>query len=404
MQKTVNKTAGEIDADNEIKVNEDESNKRDSKNEKRRISKQLTALISVTAAMLILNFIAWRSTSFCDFYAAHIFPLWGQTYGRLTSLLPFSFGEILIMIAVFGIPLSLIAMMILLILLKGKRKKIAKVFGFVYGWIIAFVLTTETLNCFILYHCSSFAELNGITVTEHTDAQLEALGDRIVDELNGLSEQVPRDADGRFMLTADLDGTAGNAMADLSEEFKNLDGYYVRPKSIMCSFFMSQMDLMGIYFPFSMEANYNDDMFKAKLPNTVCHELAHTKGYIQEDEANFIAFIACDRSDNVEYRYSGYLSALTQVRNKIFEYASDEKKSEFDSRISSKVWADISANWDYWDSVKEAEDTVFDSEKVSEVSDKAMETSLQLNGVEDGKKSYGRMVDLMLNYYYSEDK
>lgn len=404
MQKTVNKTAGEIDADNEIKTNEEKSDKRDSKNEKRRISKQLTALISVTAAMLILNFIAWQSTPFCDFYAAHIFPLWGQTYGRLTSLLPFSFGEILIMIAVFGIPLSLIAMMILLILLKGKRKKIAKVFGFVYGWIIAFVLTTETLNCFILYHCSSFAELNGITVTEHTDAQLEALGDRIVDELNGLSEQVPRDADGRFMLTADLDGTAGNAMADLSEEFKNLDGYYVRPKSIMCSFFMSQMDLMGIYFPFSMEANYNDDMFKAKLPNTVCHELAHTKGYIQEDEANFIAFIACDRSDNVEYRYSGYLSALTQVRNKIFEYASDEKKSEFDSRISSKVWADISANWDYWDSVKEAEDTVFDSEKVSEVSDKAMETSLQLNGVEDGKKSYGRMVDLMLNYYYSEDK
>ncbi|MBO5448742.1 MAG: DUF3810 domain-containing protein [Ruminococcus sp.] len=404
MQKTVNKTAGEIDANNEIKTNEEKSDKRDSKNEKRRISKQLTALISVTAAMLILNFIAWQSTAFCDFYAAHIFPLWGQTYGRLTSLLPFSFGEILIMIAVFGIPLSLIAMMILLILLKGKRKKIAKVFGFVYGWIIAFVLTTETLNCFILYHCSSFAELNGITVTEHTDAQLEALGDRIVDELNGLSEQVPRDADGRFMLTADLDGTAGNAMADLSEEFKNLDGYYVRPKSIMCSFFMSQMDLMGIYFPFSMEANYNDDMFKAKLPNTVCHELAHTKGYIQEDEANFIAFIACDRSDNVEYRYSGYLSALTQVRNKIFEYASDEKKSEFDSRISSKVWADISANWDYWDSVKEAEDTVFDSEKVSEVSDKAMETSLQLNGVEDGKKSYGRMVDLMLNYYYSEDK
>jgi len=404
MQKTVNKTAGEIDVNNEIKANEEKSDKKDSKNEKPRISKQLIALISVTAAMLILNFIAWQSTAFCDFYAAHIFPLWGQTYGRLTSLLPFSFGEILIMIAVFGIPLSLIAMMILLILLKGKRKKIAKAFGFVYGWIIAFVLTTETLNCFILYHCSSFAELNGITVTEHTDAQLEALGDRIVDELNGLSEQVPRDADGRFMLTADLDGTARNAMADLSEEFKNLDGYYVRPKSIMCSFFMSQMDLMGIYFPFSMEANYNDDMFKAKLPNTVCHELAHTKGYIQEDEANFIAFIACDRSDNVEYRYSGYLSALTQVRNKIFEYASDEKKSEFDSRISSKVWADISANWDYWDSVKEAEDTVFDSEKVSEVSDKAMETSLQLNGVEDGKKSYGRMVDLMLNYYYSEDK
>ena len=44
-------------------------------------------------------------------------------------------------------------------------------------------------------------------------------------------------------------------------------------------------------------------------------------------------------------------------------------------------------------------DTVFDSEAVGEISDKAMEKSLKLNGVEDGKQSYGRMVDLMLNYF-----
>ncbi|MGN0594539.1 MAG: DUF3810 domain-containing protein, partial [Hominimerdicola sp.] len=188
---------------------------------------------------------------------------------------------------------------------------------------------------------------------------------------------------------------------NLSAEFENLDGFYVTPKPIKKSFFMSQLNLMGIYFPFSMEANYNNDMYKAKLPDTVCHELAHTKGYIQEDEANFIAFVACDRSENADYRYSGYLSALSYVRNKIFEYADDNKKIEFDSSISDAVWADIDANREYWQEVKEKEDTVFDSETVSEISDKAMESSLKLNGVEDGKQSYGRMVDLMLNYYYS---
>lgn len=371
------------------------------KAERKRLSGQSTALIIIFAACIALNVIAWKWTAFCDFYAAHIFPLWTASYGRLTSLMPFSFGEILIMIAVFGIPLSLTAMVILLIVLKGRRKKTAKIFGFVYSWIIAFVVITETLNCFILYHCSTFAELNGITVTEHTDEELEALGNRIVGEINSLAQQVERDGQGRFVLTADLDKTAWAAMENLSSEFKNLDGYYVRPKGIICSFFMSQMDLMGIYFPFSMEANYNDDMYKAKLPDTVCHELAHTKGYIQEDEANFIAFMACDRSDNVEYRYSGYLAALTQVRNKIFEYASDEKKVEFDSSISDLVWVDISANSEYWKSVAQAEDTVFDSGTVSEISNNAMETSLKLNGVEDGKKSYGRMVDLMLNYFQS---
>jgi len=382
-------------------VEQTENSEKADKKSRKKLSKQFVALCTLLAVMVILNIVAWESRAFSDFYAAHIYPLWTQTYGRLTSLLPFSFGEILIMIAVFGIPLILAAMVILLIVMKGRRKKVAKIFGFVYGWIIAFVVTTETLNCFILYHCSTFAELNGIAVTEHTDEELEALGAQLVEEINACAEDVSRDENGRFVLSADLDDTARNAVAGLSDEFKNLDGYYVKPKSIICSFFMSQMDLMGIYFPFSMEANYNADMFAAKQPATICHEIAHTKGYIQEDEANFIAFMACERSDNADYRYSGYLSALTQVRNKIFEYADYDKKVAFDNSISDLVWTDMDANSEYWESVREADDTVFDSQTVSEVSDKAMETSLQLNGVEDGKKSYGRMVDLMLNYYYS---
>ena len=382
-------------------VEQTENSEKTDKKSRKKLSKQFIALCTLLAVMVILNIVAWESRAFSDFYAAHIYPLWTQTYGWLTSLLPFSFGEILIMIAAFGIPLSLAAMVILLIVMKGRRKKVAKIFGFVYGWIIAFVVTTETLNCFILYHCSTFAELNCIAVTEHTDEELEALGAQLVEEINACAEDVSRDENGRFVLSADLDDTARNAVAGLSDEFKNLDGYYVKPKSIICSFFMSQMDLMGIYFPFSMEANYNADMFAAKQPATICHEIAHTKGYIQEDEANFIAFMACERSDNADYRYSGYLSALTQVRNKIFEYADYDKKVAFDNSISDLVWTDMDANSEYWENVKEADDTVFDSQTVSEVSDKAMETSLQLNGVEDGKKSYGRMVDLMLNYYYS---
>lgn len=379
-----------------------ESVKMPENGKKKHLSWQVIACVCLVAVSVVLNVVAWKSTAFCDWYTAHVFPIWENTYGRLTSLLPFSFGELLIAVAVFGIPLSLVAMLVLVIVRKGKRKKTAKIFGLVYMWIVTFVVTVQTFNCFVIYHCSSFAELNGILTEQHTRTELEALGNKLVTEINALSKEVERDSEGKFVLTADLDKTAQEAMRGLGSEFKNLGGFYVTPKAIKCSFFMSQMDLMGIYFPFSMEANYNQDMYKAKLPDTVCHELAHTKGYIQEDEANFIAFMACDRSDNADYRYSGYLAALGEVRNKIFDYASDDKKIEFDSSICDEVWADMEANWDYWRSVDEAKDTVFDSEAVGEISDKAMEKSLKLNGVEDGKQSYGRMVDLMLNYFKSK--
>lgn len=371
------------------------------KKKKRRfpLSIQLCVALGLILGAVILEIIAVNSTSFSDWYRAHIYPIWVNTYGRLTSLFPFSFGEILIMIAVFGIPASLLAMIVLLIIKKGRRKKVGKVFGYVYLWIITFVVVVQVNNCFVLYRTSNFAQTNGIPENQHTNEQLEMLGDEIVVELNEAAENVQRDDKGRIVMNCDYDETAKKAMNALGKEFKNLEGYYVTPKPIICSFFMSQMNLTGIYFPFSMEANYNNDCYKAKLPCTVCHELAHTRGYIQEDEATFIAVLACIRSDDPYYRYAGYLTALTYVRNKIFDYASDDKKAEFDGQISDKVWADIDANREYWDSVKEKEDTVFDTQTVSKLSSEFVDSNLKLNGVEDGSKSYGRMVDLMLNYF-----
>lgn len=359
----------------------------------------IIVLISV-----VLNLCAVYCRAFADFYTQNIFPLWQESYGRLTSLASFSVGEVLIAIGVAFVPLSLIVTVILLIIKKGRRGKVIAGFFKTYFWILSIICLIQTLNCFILYRSSIFAERNNINTSKHTRQELEKLGNRLVNEINSAAKQVKRDDKGKFILTADIDKTAAESMKNLSSKFKGLDGYYVKPKPIRCSFFMSQMNLMGIYFPFSMEANFNNDMFKAKLPDTVCHELAHTKGYIREDEANFIAFMACVESDNGDYRYSGYLSALTEVRNKIFEYADNEQKIDFDSKICNEVWADMDANREYWKSVEEKEDTVFNSESVAAVSDKAMETSLKANGVDDGKRSYGRMVDLMIDFYNTTEE
>ena len=81
-------------------------------------------LIVIFTLCVILNGLAWLSEGFCNWYTANIFPIWTNTYGRFTSVLPFSLGEILIWIAVIGLPLSLILLVILLLLKKNKRKKI----------------------------------------------------------------------------------------------------------------------------------------------------------------------------------------------------------------------------------------------------------------------------------------
>ena len=365
----------------------------------KKLKKSTIILIAIFALCIILNIFSWHSTAFCDWYAENVFPVWENLLGRLTSLVPISIGEIMILIALIGVPLSLVLLVILLILKKGRRKKVLKAYGVTYLWIIAFIAVTETLNCFILYHCSSFGTLYDIPNKEHTTTQLEQLCEELITKSNELAEKVERGENGQFVLTADLDNTTKSAMQNLGEEFPRLKGFYVTPKPVEHSYFMSRQYLMGIYFPFSMEANYNRLMYPSNLPETVCHELAHTKGFIQEDEANFIAFLACTRSDNIEYQYSGYLSALKYVISKVEVYSADEKKEQLGDMISAKVAVDYIGNRNYWQNVQEDDSGLVSSKTVAKISDKAMETSLKLNGVEDGKKSYGRMVDLLLNYY-----
>ncbi|MBR6102360.1 MAG: DUF3810 domain-containing protein [Ruminococcus sp.] len=363
-----------------------------------RLNKNRLALLLIFGGCILLNILAWCSSSFSDWYSEHIYPFWVNAFGRPIALLPFSLGEIMIIAFIVIILLTIPVMTVLLIVLKGRRKKVFKVCGLIYVWILAFIVLTETLNCFINYHRSTFGELYGIPKTEHTNAELIELCDYLTAETNALSKQVQRAENGEFILTADLDETARKAMAALGDEFPMLGGYYVTPKPIINSFFMSQQYLMGIYFPFSLEANYNYQMYPSNIPETVCHELAHTKGFMLEDEANFIAFLACDRCDNVEYRYSGYLRALKYVLSEVKSNCTDQEISRAYGALSMETMVDINGNSSYWQKVQESDEGLLPSKTVAKISDAAMETSLKLNGVQDGKKSYGRMVDLLLNY------
>ena len=156
--------------------------------------------------------------------------------------------------------------------------------------------------------------------------------------------------------------------------------------------------MQGYYFPFSMEANYNAEMYIMNKPFTMCHELAHTKSYIMEDEANFLAYLACVNSDDMVFNYSGYLGILNYVNN---EFNNNVSKDEYKSHveISDTVKRDnIFLTKESWDRVEET--AVFETEKVRKAADTFVDTTLKVNGIDDGIASYSRVVELILMDYY----
>lgn len=376
--------------------------------------------------VIILNIASWKSVPFSDWYIKHIFPIWLNTYARLTSMVPISVGEIMLVLAV-AITLFGICLCVYNLICKRKFKKAVKKFGIFYAWTVLIVCYVMTLNCFILYHGSSFSEkymahaaepdtlvasTSGNVIAQtttysqnkgqskvYTKKDLAALRDYIVAQCNTLANEVDHDDSGAIYYNGDLIEASRQAMKKLGEDYDQLSGFYVTPKYLTCSEFFSQQYIMGYYFPFSMEANINSVMYITNVAPTICHELAHTKGFIYEDDANLIGFLACIRSDDPFLQYCGYLSVLDYV-NKDFIESIEKNGSVYKShiRISDVVAEDnIFLTKENWQEVEKK--AVVSTATVKKVSNTFMDTTLKLNGVEEGVLQYNNVVGLLLEYY-----
>ena len=357
--------------------------------------------------IISLGFLAlcWCSTTVSDSYVTYVFPVLSGIYGRLTSLASFSVGEKLLVFVVCFLVFCILFILTRVITGKffGGRSadRVTKAFS---KYLIKFsvVLVTITVflmvfNCFVLYHTSKLEVAHETKGKEYTVDDLAKLRDYVVKKCNELSEQVPHDENGNVLYTGDMKGTAIKAMQELGDDYPRLSGYYVTPKALYFSDFMCQQYMQGYYFPFSMEDNYNDKMNLMNKPFTMCHELAHTHGYIYEDEANFFGFLACIGSDDIVFEYSGYLGVLNYINNDFYRAVS---KEEYNShvRISDRVKYDNEfLSQDGWKEVEEK--AIFSTETVKKAADTFIDTNLKVNGVSSGKVSYSHVVGLIMDYY-----
>ena len=328
---------------------------------------------------------------FADWYSSHIYPVWVNTIGRVMGIFPFSVVEILLYVVIVVLAVTLIRS----ILLTYKKEK-----GALLRWgrgvlILATVLfLLYILNCGINYKKQSFAESSGIGTTEYTAEDLQQVCEWLTGQVNDWSGKVMRDKDGVMVVskknrTGNVPEDAVTAMQNLGKEYPELSGFYPRPKPLIESWILSVQNLTGVYSPFTVEANYNNAMTDYNKPFTACHELSHLKGFMQEQEANFIAFLACRESEEAEFQYSGNLMGWIYCMNVLHD-VDYEAWEQVRSGLNSEVEADLQANSEFWNK--------YDG-TVAEVSNKVNDTYLKANGQSDGVKSYDRMVDLVVTWW-----
>lgn len=365
---------------------------------KKKIKTRYWIFMGIYLSSVIIYALSWKFPKAVDWYRLHLFPISTNTLARLMSAVPISVGEILIIIGIISL---VAAVPIFLFGCMRRGRRLAKGYGEYILWALAWIVFSETFHCFVMYHASTVEE----TYYDSRDYQEEDLlliYQKVVSKANELSQRMDRNEKQEVVYSADIDQTCIQAMQQLGKEYPYLAGYYPKPKKILNSNLMSQQYLCGIFFPFTMEANYNTTMYIMNRPSTICHELSHLKGVILEDEANYFGFLACISSADEFLQYSGYLSVLPYISREIRNTVSKEKRTGL-IQPNEYVGKDVVfLTAEVWDNVEDQ--AVIETEKISQATDTFLESNLKTNGVSDGMVSYSRVVRLVLHYYLWEDE
>ncbi|MGB4657751.1 MAG: DUF3810 domain-containing protein [Mobilitalea sp.] len=350
----------------------------------------------------LLTFIAKKNSGLVEnIFSRYIYKWISQIISAVTGIFPFSVAEVMsgvlfILLVAVGVRYIIDVTMEENEEKKMERKRIGYLNVLCSASVIVFLFVILAgLN----YYRYPFIKYMNIELQDSTIQELSELTESLTLQANELRKQIPKtDEDGVFQLSMnnyELAEITDDAFSLLSEKYPILKGNYGKAKPVIFSKVMSKTEITGIFFPFTMEANVNIDISDYTIPSTMLHELAHLRGFMREDEANYLAYLAGINSENIELQYSSTMLALITAGNALYRQNAEMYYKNRDL-YSEGVVKDIIANSEYW---QQYDDTV-----ISNTSDKINDTYLKANNQTDGVKSYGRMLDILLAQYRTEQE
>lgn len=357
---------------------------------KKFLLKRLLFIIPGVAAYIVTKFAEYHPDWTEQVYSRTVYPVLSTMVGFIPSQVSFSVAEWLVALFL----LFCLGYIIYYVrkIIKSKEERGMVVYRGVAGVV---VICSLIYFCFtalggLNYHRYSFSYDTGYYVEPFSNEELVelcmSLAEDIVQARKGLGEDTDLFTPG----PGDFDYYARHsvlAMQMLAEQYPVLDrSLYSAPKPVAMSKIMSYAGISGVFFPFTLESNINVNEPFFMFPVTMAHELAHQCGFMQEDEANFIAYLACKQLDDPTMLYSGLFLAFKHSISAL-EEINPELATEITSSLSQAVLRDMLQNEQYLARYEGI---------ISYISNTVNDLYLKTNNQADGVDSYARMVDLLL--------
>ena len=341
----------------------------------------LALLCAAVHVLSVLN------SSFADFFNIYIAGFFRRILSYFTCWFPFSLAEVVI----YLLPFAFIAVIIVAIKKSRSSKEslrmISTLLAVVFLIYSAFVLT---------FACGYQGKtLSEKIKTKNAEVNSEALYRTALwlsQELDKLCPYIDTADTGETVMPysfSELNGKMLEAYDAVCDKYEFINNFYSRTKEVKSKSAMSYLHILGVYSFFTGEANVNTGPPDYSVPYTVAHEMAHQRGIAREDEANFVAFLACINSSDIYIRYSGYLGVFEYVMSALY-HSHIELYRDIAHVYPEKVYKDRLAYSEYYKK--------YANNPVGDISQKVNDAYLKSQGTQ-GSISYDMVTSLAVSYY-----
>jgi hypothetical protein len=291
-------------------------------------------------------------------------------------------------------------------LAKQETAKKSEIFFFYLSVVMVMMYINLMYSATFMYYTSPIEKRMGFEVSEYTNEEIQEYSDWLVEKINTLSTQVPRDGEGKVVLSDDVVEKSLKAVQNISDDIPQLKGYVdSNPIPFEDSVYNLAMGTLAETDFIFFQIQYNTAMYSLNLPQTIAHEAAHARGFAREDECNFIGYYSGINSDDPVLQYSSCMSMLMSVlalSEEDITYLSLVSPEDLSPEALDDLEYDLESFNTAIDEYIEREGmTEEDYEKmvdelVGEYNDMLVE-----NGVEEGIKSYYYDLYLAIGLYQS---
>ncbi len=269
---------------------------------------------------------------------------------------------------------------------------VLKVLVLQVAWLFTFAFAAFLLMWGLNYQRQPIEERMDLERRAEGRQELIDVGRRIIDGIN------------RNYSTRDAVAATGTSLMTVSQPklFQSIEnsfqlenslgaasqGGFSDPKPLIFSKVATWLDIRAVYIPYTGEATYNENLLDCDLPFAIAHAKAHQRGFAREDEANFIAFLACIKSNEPYVRYSGFLHALKVLD---FLARSDVQDTQaLRAQLAPGPAADVTARETFGVRSK--------SSSLAPISDSIINIYLRANRIRGGLKNFSEDTPLIVNY------